>query len=227
MDSTLSLTWNEVFVQSLQNLWFGVMDVLPKIVLGVLLFIVGWLIASLVQQGIREIIKALKLDNLLAHTGLDETIRRAGFTMDSGLFVGGLFKWFIIILFLQLSLGVVGLTQVNEFLGRVVAYVPNVIVAGLLVIAGSLIANFVGKLVEGSVKAAGISGSHPAGVVTRWAIWIFVILAAVTQLQLFNQIILPLVYAILVMLALAGGLAFGLGGRDAASRVIESWMKKD
>lgn len=222
-----TLSWNDVFVQSLQNLWFGVMDVLPKIVLGILLFVVGWLIASLVQQGIREIARALKLDNLLSQTGLDETLNRAGFKLDSGLFLGGLLKWFIVILFLQLALGVVGLTQVNEFLLRVVNYLPNVIVAGILIIAGSLIANFVGKMVEGSVKAAGLHGSHTAGTVARWAIWIFVILAAVTQLQLFNQIILPLVYAILIMLALAGGLAFGLGGRDAAAKVIEGWMKRD
>lgn len=223
----MPLTWNEVFVQSLQNLWFGVMDVLPKIVLGVLLFIVGWLIASLVQQGIREIIKAIKLDNLLAHTGIDETLKRAGFSLDSGMFLGALLKWFIVVLFLQLSLGVVGLTQVNDFLSRVVDYVPNVIVAGILLIVGSLIANFVGHIVEGSVKATHLGGSHVAGSVARWAIWIFVILAAVTQLQLFNQIILPLVYGIIVMLALAGGLAFGLGGRDAAAKMIEGWSKKD
>lgn len=221
---TPTLSFSDVFVQSLQNLWFGVMGVLPQIVLAVLLFVVGWLIASIVQQGIREIVRVIKLDTLLSHTGLDETLERAGFKLDSGLFFGSLFKWFIVILFLQLALGVVHLTQVNDFLSRVIAYIPNVIVAGFVIIIGALLANFVGRVVEGSTKAAGLHGAHTAGTVAKWAIWIFVILAAITQLQLFNQIILPLVYGVIVMLALAGGLAFGLGGKEAASKLLDKWM---
>jgi hypothetical protein len=203
------------------------MDVLPMVVLGILLFIVGWLIASLVQQGVREIIKAVKLDSLLAHTGLDETLQRAGYKLDSGLFLGALLKWFIVILFLQLALGVVGLTQVNDFLSRVVNYIPNVIIAGVLIIVGALVANFVGNLVEGSVKATGLVGGKMAGVIARYAIWIFVFLVAITQLQLFTPVLLPVLYAVLFMVALAGGLAFGLGGRETAARLLERWTRQD
>ncbi len=219
------MSWGETFQSSLQNLWFSVVAVLPKVILAVLLFIVGWLIASLVKQGLREIFRAAKLDKALSSTGLDEMLDRAGFKLESGLFVGELLRWFIIILFLKLALGIVGLSQVDSFLSSLVAYIPNVVIAGIVIMAGSIVANFVGRIVEGSAKATSLSDSKTVGTVARWAIWIFVVFAAVTQLQVLNTMIQPLIYGIVGMLALAGGLAFGLGGRDAAARWIDKMHK--
>lgn len=213
----------DLFAQSLQTLFMAVAQTLPAIILAILLFIVGWLIANLVREGLREIIRAIKLDRALAHTGLDAALRRAGFTLDSGLFLGEIVKWFIVILFLQLSLGLVGLNQVNTVLTSVAGYLPNVIVAGITILAGALIAKFVGRVVEGSARAAEIGSGHSAGTIARWAIWIFVGFAAVSQLQVLNQIIQPLLWGIIAMLALAGGLAFGLGGRDWAAKKLHDW----
>jgi Conserved TM helix len=218
-------TWPETFMFSLQNLWFSVVDVLPKIILAVLLFIVGWIIAGLVKQGIREIIRTLKIDHLLSQVGVDLGLEKAGFRLDSGLFVGELFKWFLVVLFLQMSLNLVGLTAVNDVLGSIVAFLPKVVVAVIILIAGSLITKAIVKLVEGSARLT--SGhSHMASVITRWSMWIFTIYLAIGTLGIFNAILLPLLYGVVGMLALAGGLAFGLGGRDAASKAIDGWTRK-
>jgi Conserved TM helix len=221
-----AMSWGDAFQASIQNLWFAVVAVLPKVILAVLLFIVGWLIAGLVREGIREIFRALKLDKALSSTGLDEMLARAGFTLESGLFVGELLRWFIIVLFLQLSLGIVEMTSVNGFLSSLIAYIPNVVIAGIVIMAGSLVANFVGRLVEGSARATRLGDSATIGAVARYAIWIFVIFAAVSQLQVLNNIIQPLIYGIIAMLALAGGLAFGLGGREAAARMLDKVGRK-
>lgn len=220
------MSWSEAFQSSLQSLWFSVVAILPKVILAVLLFIVGWLIASLVKQGLREIFRAVKLDKALASTGLDEMLDRAGFRLESGLFIGELVRWFIVILFLQLSLGIVGLGQVDSFLSSLIAYIPNVVIAGIVIMAGSVVANLVGRLAEGSAKATNLSDSKTVGTVARYAIWIFVIFAVVTQLQVLNAVIQPLIYGIVAMMALAGGLAFGLGGRDAAARWIDKMGHK-
>ena len=220
------MSWSDAFTASLQTLWISVVAVLPKIVLALLLFTVGWLIAGLVREGLREIFKMAKVDAALSHTGLDEGLARAGFKMESGLFVGELVKWFIVVLFLQISLDLVGLNQVNSFLSSLVSYIPNVIIAGIVIMVGALVANLVGRLVEGSARATSLGGGKTAGQIARWSVWVFVAFAAVSQLQVLNSIVQPLIYGIIAMLSLAGGLAFGLGGRDAAARAIEQMHNK-
>jgi len=219
-----AMNWNEAFTLSLQNLWGSVIGVLPKIVLAVLLFAVGWLIAGLVKQGIREIFRALKIDKALAQTGLDEGLAKAGLKLESGLFIGEIFRWFLIILFLQLSLDLVGLNGVNDILKNIVLFLPKVFVAGIIVIVGTLLTNVVVALVEGSAKLTTGHG-HMAGVIARWSMWIFTFYLAIASLGIFNNVLLPLLYGIIAMLALAGGLAFGLGGRNAAERAVDKWTK--
>ncbi|MFT7557733.1 MAG: hypothetical protein ACI83D_000401 [Planctomycetota bacterium] len=214
--------WGEIFFNSLQNLWFGVVDIVPKIIIALLVFLIGWLVAVLIERGVAHIIKFIKLDSLLEHTGLDEVLKKAGFRLDSGLFIGALFKWFIIVLFLKLSLGIVELVQVDMFLDKVLLYLPSVIVAVLVLFVGAIVADAMAKIVSGSAKAAGINASKALGTVTRWIIWIFAILISLTELQIGVEIVLAVVYGLIAMMAIGGGIAFGLGGRDAAKDAIET-----
>lgn len=217
--------WPEVFATSLQNLWFGVVEIVPLIIVAVLVFLIGWLVAVLLERGVAHVVRAIKLDDLLKHAGLSEVTEKAGFRMNSGLFIGGLVKWFFIILFLKLALGIVGLAQVDQFLDRVLLYLPSVIVAVLVLFAGSIIASAMAKVVTGSAKAAGIGSSHAIGVATRWAIWIFAIFIALTELRIGSEVVLAFVYGLIAMLAIAGGISFGLGGKEAASRTIDNMSR--
>jgi len=149
-------------------------------------------------------------------------LSRAGFNLDSGAFIGGLVRWFVIIIFLIASIDVLGLTQVNVFLREVVlGYLPNVVVAALILIVAAVIADAVYKLVVGSARAANIPSAHFMGGVAKWAIWIFAILAALGQLGIAGAFAQTLFTGLVAMLALAGGLAFGLGGKESASRYLD------
>jgi small-conductance mechanosensitive channel len=133
-----------------------------------------------------------------------------------------LVKWFVIIVFLVASLEVLHLTQVTDFLRIVVEnYLPNLVAAALILAVAALIADALQHLVSGSARAAGIPSSGFLGSLTKWAVWIFAILAALAQLGVAERLIEILLTGVVAMLALAGGLAFGLGGREAASRYIE------
>lgn len=154
-------------------------------------------------------------------------LHKGGFTLNSGAFIGGLVRWFLVIVFLVASLDILGLAQVNEFLKNVVlSYLPNVIVATLILVVAAFIANAMQKLVVGSAKAAGAPSTHFLGGLTKWSIWIFAILAALYQLGIAGAFSQTLFTGFVAMVAIAGGLAFGLGGRDAASRYIEK-LRKD
>lgn len=215
-------TWSEVLSQSFRDLWLGVVDFVPNLVVAIIIFIIGWIIGVVLGRVIDQVIKSLKVDNALRGAGLEDSFSRAGFELNSGRFLGGLVKWFIIIVFLVASLDVLGLTQVNTFLQEVVLlYLPQVIVAVLILLVAAVIADVMKKVVIGGAKAAHLMSANFLGSVTKWSIWAFAILAALFQLGVAAAFVQTLFTGIVVALSLAIGLSFGLGGQEAASRYIE------
>jgi len=166
-------------------------------------------------------VKSFKLDNVLKSAGADDVLSRAGFHLDSGAFMGALVRWFVIIVFLVASLDVLGLTQVNAFLREVVlGYLPQVIAAALILLVAAVLADAMQKVVVGGAKAAEMKSASLLGGVTRWSIWVFAFVIALSQLGIAPAFMQILFTGVVVMLALAGGLAFGLGGKDAAAEFI-------
>jgi small-conductance mechanosensitive channel len=135
--------------------------------------------------------------------------------------LGALVKWFVILVFLIAALQILGLTQVTYFLQAVVtSFLPNVIIAVLILLVTAVIAEIAQGVVAGAARAAGITAAGFAGTAVRWAIWIFGILAALSQLQIAQGVLQTLFTGVVVALSLAFGLAFGLGGQDAASAFL-------
>lgn len=198
----------------------GVVEFLPQLVVAVVIFIVGWAIGSLLGQVVNHIIKTLKIDNLLRSAKVDDVLKRGGFNLDSGRFVGDLVEWFIIVVFLVASLDVLGLTQVTGFLTEVILYLPQVIVAVLILLVAVVIASAMQRIVVGAAMAAGVHSANFLGSVTKWSIWIFAVLMALFQLNIGGPLIQTLFTGFVVALSLAFGLSFGLGGQQAASGFI-------
>jgi hypothetical protein len=222
MEQNLIDAWRIGLGESFYTVGTGVAGVLPKLIIAIAIFIAGWAIGALFGRVISQIVKSIKFDSALKSVGVEDVLSRAGFRLNSGVFLGELVKWFIIIVFLVASLDVLGLQQVNIFLKDVVlGYLPQVIVAVLILLIAAVLADSMQKIVIGSAKAAGINAANFLGAVTRWSILIFAVLIALSQLGIAPQFMYTLFTGVVAMLALAGGLAFGLGGRDAASQYIE------
>lgn len=218
----MTQTWGDVLVVSFQELWSGVITFIPKLLIAVIIFIIGWIIAVALGKLISQIVRLFKIDKLFQALGAEEPLAKAGFKLDTGAFVGGLVRWFLIVVFLVAAIDVLGLSQVNIFLREVVlAYLPNVIVAALILVVAAFVAETMQKIVVGSAKAAGVPSTHLLGGITKWAIWVFAILAALYQLGIAGVFAQTLFTGFVAMLAIAGGLAFGLGGKDAAARYVE------
>jgi hypothetical protein len=215
-------TWGEVLTLSLQKMSDGIINVVPGVVVAVLIFIIGWLIGAGLGRIVSQVVASLKIDNALRSAGFEDVMKSAGFRLDSGKFLGGLVRWFIIVVFLVAALDILGLNQVNIFLQEVVLlYLPQVIVAVMILLLAAVIAEVVQNVVVGAAKAAGMASANFLGSVTRWAIWIFALLAALNQLSVASAFVQTLFTGVVVAVSLALGLAFGLGGQDAAARYIE------
>jgi hypothetical protein len=198
------------------------MQYLPAILAAVLIFVIGWIIGVVLYRIVVEVVKILRVDEALKAAGLNEVAKEAGFNLDIGRFLATLVMWFVVIVFLVASLDILGLNRVTIFLQQVVLlYLPQVIVAVLILIVGAIVAEVVKGLVVSSARAVGAHGANFAGAVGKWAIWIFAIMAALDQLQVATAFVQTLFTGIVVALSVAFGLAFGLGGKEAAARTIE------
>lgn len=214
--------WGDVFTASLQGLWVGSIAFVPKLIFAIIIFIIGWAIGMIVSKALAQVINALHVNKLFESIGTKGMLERAGFRLDVGKFIGEIAKWFIVLVFLMASLNILGLDQVNLFLREVViGYLPRVFIAALLIVIAALLSDSIMKFVEGSAKAMGLRSAKMAGTVTKWAIWVFVIIIVLSELGIAPAFMQILFTGIVAMLALAGGLAFGLGGKEAAARAIE------
>jgi len=212
---------------SLQDSWAGVIGFIPLLFGAIIVFLIGWVVSMAVGKLVEQVIRALKVDMLLQKLDFEKALERAGVKLNAGAFIGGLVKWFLVIVFMLASVNILGerFKPISDFLVSVLQYLPNVIVAALILVIAALVADTAEAIVRGSVGALGMKVS-PAAVLTRWAIWIFAVIAALLQLGVAAVLLQTVVTGVVAMMALAFGLAFGLGGRDAAADVITK-MRQD
>lgn len=215
-------SWVDVIVASLQNLWELVVSFLPAMIGALIIFLVGLIVAAVVERIVERFFYYLRLDPLLKRLGVDVYVQRAGMKLDVGHFLGRIVYWFVLIAFFLASSDVLGFVALSDFLKQVLAYIPNVLVAALIVLSTLVVANFLRNAVSASIMSARLHAARSLGLLTWWTVFIFGFLTAMSQLGIATTIINALITGLIVMLALAGGLAFGLGGREMAAK----WLAK-
>lgn len=217
----LAVQQGQVFLSSLQAFWLGIISWLPGVLLAIIIFVVGCILAALIGKAVAHVVNLTRVNRLLDGSSFKEAVNKAGYHLDVGAFIGWLVKWFFILVFLFGALDILGLSTVNMFLQQIViVFLPRVIVAALIIVVGSVLANIASKAISGSAKLANVESANLVGSVAKWAIWITSILFALNQLGIGSDLIQTLWTAIVAALALAFGLSFGLGGKDAAARAI-------
>jgi small-conductance mechanosensitive channel len=215
-------SWATAIQQSFQEVWTNFVTFVPQILVAAVIFVIGWIVGSILGRVVAQVVDALKVDSALKSAGVDDALARGGFRLNAGMLLGGLVKWFVVLVFLVAALDVLGLSQVNTFLYEVVLlYIPQVIVAVLILLLAAVIGEVVRNLVAGTARAAHLNGANFLGSVSKWAIWIFAFLAALAQLVVAAAFVQTLFAGVVVALSLGFGLAFGLGGQDEASRVLK------
>ena len=218
----MSFTENfDVVTTSFQQVWLDVFSAVPRIIGAILVFLIGWAVAMAIGKIISSIAMSLKLDEGLGKLGMQDGLARAGLRLDSAKFLGELFRWVFVVLFLLAAANILQLEGVSTFLNQVLLYIPNVIVAVIMIIAALLLAGFFEKLVHASVETAHLKGGKSLGLVVKWVVLVFGFLAAVQQLGVATDIINIMITGFVAMVALAGGIAFGIAGKDVAGDILK------
>jgi small-conductance mechanosensitive channel len=221
MNQTYSYFSNlgDVTVASLQAVWYRFLQFLPNLIGAIIILIVGWVIASALGSLVRRLVERTGVDNVVERSGLNN---RFNFSPKYHLLsrtIGALIKWFIIIATLIAVASALNLPQITDFLNQVVSYIPRAIVAVAILTIGILAADFVFNLISRTLTASQLPVRHQKTIasVAKYAIIVFSVMAALTQLNIVPQLIEIAFGGIVLALALA----FGLGGREEASRFLQ------
>jgi len=216
----------DVLQTSLEDLWLTLVSYLPSLVGAIIVFLIGVIVAIILRSVITKISDLLHLDDLATKLDIKSSFQKYGIKLSVKGVLGWLVKWFIIIVFLIAATDILGWAEITDYLKQVVLYLPNVVISVVILIVGILLANFVRNVVKTAVAAAKLESADVIAGLAKWAILIFTIMAALIQLQIAETLIQTLFTGLIAMLALAGGLAFGLGGKEYATKVL-STLKKD
>lgn len=218
--------WYTTLDNTFSSMWMSSASVLPNIAIALVLIFVGYIIANILKKVVKRVINTFPVNSLMEQAGVTEIVARSGYALNVGTIFGVLVKWFVLIIFFMAALDVLNLNQASSFLYEVLGYLPNVIVASVILFIGLTLSAVVQKVVAGAARTAHFRSADLLGKVARVAIIVFAVLAALNQLQIATELVQMLFAGIVFATSLALGLAFGLGGREAAARHIDAVTKK-
>ncbi|MDD3170311.1 MAG: hypothetical protein WC410_01890 [Candidatus Paceibacterota bacterium] len=218
--------WTDITLLALKNAWESIILFLPELLGAIIVFVIGWIIAIWIGRLVAGILSKVMFDKLFESSGWKEALERADIKVMPSEFIGAITKWILIIIFLVVAADILGWVAFAALLAKLLAWVPNLIVSIAIFIVAVVVADILEKMTRASTKKIGVSLNNFVGTAVKWAIYIFAAFAVLLQLGIAPAIVNTLVMGFVGMLALAFGLAFGLGGKETAGRLIEETRKK-
>lgn len=214
-------TLGEAITMSLLVLGEKMVSFLPTFLGALLVFLAGLIMAIALGKLVEKILQTLRIDKAIEKLGYGNKLEEIGIGPGISSLVGGIVKWFFILVFLMAATDILQLTEVTSFLNSIILYIPNVVVAIVILSVVFLAGNFVYGVVKGSTRTTGVMSATLLAAISKWSIVIFGVFAALIQLGIAPSLVSTIFIGIVAMLALAGGLAFGLGGKEEAQLILK------
>ena len=218
--------WSDAMFTSLAAAMALLFSAIPKIIGFLLIIVAGWFIASLIERGLAAVLRSIKFNELSERAGLSDFVRKMGMNTDAAGMIGLVVKWFVRLIALVVAFDALGLPAVSEVLRQLLLWLPNVVVAVVVLVIGGLAARALGNVVRGAASEAGLTNANFLSKAAAVVVWAFAIVVAVNQLGIATELVNTLFMAVVGALALGLGLAFGLGGRETAAEILRKWYAK-
>lgn len=222
----IALDWGEETINSLIGVWQGFIDFLPNLLGAIIVFLIGWIIAVAIGKLVAEILKRIQFNKIFETGDWKKALQRADIKVDASAFIGAIIKWVLMIVFLVVAVKILGFRDLEGFFNEVLRYLPNVVVASFMFVIAVIIADIVEKVVRAAIEGSKMGQGPVVGAIVKWSIWILAIFAILIQLGIAETLVTTIIQGIVALIVIAGGIAFGLGGKDAAAEVIQSLKNK-
>jgi hypothetical protein len=208
---------------SFRDAFSMILGAIPRILGFIVVVAIGWFVSTILARAVTGLLRAIRFDELARKSGLADFLTKMGTGTDSAGVVAGLVKWLVRIVVLLVAFDVLGLPAVSDVMRQLLLWLPNLVVAIFVLFIGGIAARALGNIVRGATAESGFSNPETLANVVRTTVWAFAIVVAINQLGIATNLINTLFTGFVGALAIAMGLAFGLGGRDLASRTLENW----
>ena len=218
--------WGAAFLNSTTAALAMFAAAIPRIIGFLVILLVGWFIASLVAKGVAMLLRSVNFNELSQRAGLSDFVQRMGVRSDSAGFLAGVVKWFVRLIALVVAFDALGLPAVSQVLREFLMWLPNLVVALVVLVIGGLAAKGLSSVVRGAAASAQLGDPQLLARIATVAVWAFTIVVAVNQLGVAATLINTLFMATVGAVAIAVGLAFGLGGRDTAGEIVRNWYRR-
>ena len=216
----------DVMLEPLRVFLRQVGDFLPRLALALVVVLVGWLLAKTAKFAIVKGLRAVNFHVVTQRAGLDGFLRQGGIQTDTTEILGLMVYWLVILGALVIAFNSLGLIYVTDLLGRVILFVPKVMVALLVLAFGAYFARFLGNAITAYCKNVHIQDAELLGRLAQYAILAFVVLIALDQVNIGGDIVRQSFLILLAGVVFALALAFGLGGKDWAAEILERWWPR-
>lgn len=211
----------DIMQESLSSFVRGIGEFLPNILAAILILLVGWIAAKVLKAAVGRVLKLVRFPVLAQKAGIDEFLQKGGIERSSADLLAVLVYWLVMLIVLVTAVNALGLQVASQLLNQILLYIPNIIVAVIVVTVGLYAANFVAGLVRTAAANAGIEEAVLVAALSRYALIIFTFAIALNQLRI-GEVIVANGFLILFGAAcLAAALAVGLGGRDVVARYLD------
>lgn len=202
------------------------LQIIPNVIGAVIIFVVGWIISIGVGKLVAGILKRVKFNQLFESGGLQSALEKADIKVSASDFIGAIFKWVSVVIFLLVAVDVLELGEFASLLGKVLGYVPNVIIAVLIFVATVVIVDIVEKVIRVAVEGVRVGSGHLVSMIVKYSIWIFAAMVILSQLEIAKNFMDTLFTGIIALLVISFGLAFGLGGKEVAAEILGDLKRK-
>lgn len=218
-------TIEKALLTASQDIFVGILNFVPTLFSAILVFAIGVLIARWVKLGVVKLLNLSRLANIISTPAVKKFLKNASITQKIDDVLGEIVRYIVLLIFFVTSVNLLGLTTVTQVLNGVLAYLPQIFAAILILIAGILLAGFLEKIVKGSLGSVDLRSSRLMGKFTSYLIMVITTLAAISQLGIAQPFVGTLFIGFVAMLSLALGLGFGLGSKDLIKKILEDWYK--
>lgn len=218
--------WGSSLVASLTSAMSLFFAAIPRVLGFFVIVIIGWIVSSLLAKAIAVLLRKVHFNQLAQRSGFADFVSKTGTDTDSSGMIAAIAKWFVRLIALVVAFDALGLPAVSEVLRDLLLWLPNLAVALVVLVIGGLAANAVSKLVRGATAEADLDNPDFLAKLAAGAVWAFAVVVAVNQIGVATTLVNTLFMAVVGALALGLGLAFGLGGRDTAEKIVRNWYRK-
>src|SRR5205085_9935924 len=215
--------WSEAMLTALAGGLAMFFAAIPKIIAFAVILVVGWFVAGLIARLAARLLRAVRFNDLAERSGFGGFVRNIGVQQDCAGFLAMVADWFMKLIVLVVAFDALGLPAVSDVLRQLLLWLPNLVVAVVVLVVGGLLANAAAGLVRGATASAGFGHPDVIANIARAAVWMFAIIVAVNQIGIAQELVNTLFMGAVALAVIAFGLSFGLGGRELAGNLMKKW----